>query len=54
MRKHDTDEFDPITVAPDGSVIWRRYGDGKTVTARPGETPQQALEREEREGTEGA
>ena len=43
------DEFDVITGTMDGGCIWRRYGDGKIIATRPDETPQQALERIERE-----
>jgi hypothetical protein len=43
------DEWDVITATMDGGVVWRRYGDGKIVTTRDGETPQEALTRRERE-----
>ena len=32
-------EWDVITGTTDGGVIWRRYGDGLLVVARPGEMP---------------
>jgi hypothetical protein len=38
-------EWDVITGTMDGGVIWRRYGDGLLVVARPGEMPEQALAR---------
>ena len=46
-RRHH--EFDVITVTPDGSVVWRRYGDRKIVTAGPRENPRDALARQLRE-----
>ena len=36
------DEFDPITMTKDGSVVWKRYDGGDPVVTGPGQTPEQA------------
>jgi hypothetical protein len=41
------DEWDVITATFDGGVLWKRYGEGKIVITRKGETPQEALARYE-------
>ena len=43
-------DWDVITATMDGSVVWRRYGDGLIVTTRDRETPQEALARHESSG----
>lgn len=44
MKKRN--EWDPITTATDGRVVWRRCGDRKIVVAKLGEPPNDALERQ--------
>jgi hypothetical protein len=49
-QRHLRHEFDVITVTPDGSVVWRRYGgDRRIVVAGPNENPRTALARQLRE-----
>jgi hypothetical protein len=38
--KHD--EFDPITMTNDGSVVWKRYEGGSPVVTGTGQAPEQA------------
>ena len=48
-------EFDPITVSPSGSVLWKDYGEPRRyVVTRPGENPRDiaARDREKNEKRE--
>jgi hypothetical protein len=38
--KHD--EFDPITMTKDGSVVWKRYDGGNPIVTGTGQAPEQA------------
>lgn len=50
-------QWDVLTATTEGEIVWRRYGDGVIVVARPDEDPDDALtrhlEREKREQRRG-
>jgi hypothetical protein len=47
-------EFDPITVSPSGSVLWKDYGEPRRyVVTRRDENPRDVAKKREREKKKG-